>query len=55
MLGTLHLLENDGVEIFYCGTCLEYYQLKDKLQVGQVTNIYDTIASLLSTGKLVSI
>ena len=29
-----------GVEILTCGTCLDYYGLKDKLAVGGVTNMY---------------
>ena len=29
-----------GVEILTCGTCLNYYGLTDKLQVGAVTNMY---------------
>lgn len=55
VLDVLHLLENEGVEIFSCGTCLEYYGIKDKLQVGQVTNMYDTVESLLSAGKIIKI
>ncbi len=55
VLETLELLGKDGVEIFSCGTCLEYYHLKEKLKVGQVTNMYDTVASLLSAGKVIKI
>jgi selenium metabolism protein YedF len=55
VLDVLHLLENEGVEIFSCGTCLEFYEIKDKLQVGQVTNMYDTVESLLSAGKIIKI
>jgi selenium metabolism protein YedF len=55
VLDVLHLLENEGVEIFSCGTCLEFYEIKDKLQVGQVTNMYDTVDSLLSAGKIIKI
>ena len=29
-----------GVKILTCGTCLNYYGLTDKLQVGAVTNMY---------------
>jgi selenium metabolism protein YedF len=32
-----------GVEILTCGTCLDFYQLKDKLAVGGVTNMYDIV------------
>ena len=55
MLDTLKLLEGEGVLIYSCGTCLEFYELKDKLRVGQVTNMYDTVQSLLSAGKVISI
>ena len=55
VLDTIKLLEGGGVEIFSCGTCLEYYQLKDKLQVGMVTNMYDTVNSLLSSSKVIKI
>ena len=37
----LKSLEALGVEILTCGTCLNYYKLADKLQVGGVTNMYE--------------
>lgn len=55
VLDTLRLLENKGVKIYSCGTCLDYYGLKDKLQVGVVTNMYDTVDSLLKAGKIIKI
>lgn len=36
-------LEAQGVEILSCGTCLDYYQLKEKLAVGTVTNMYTIV------------
>ena len=39
-LEDLKTLEANGVEILTCGTCLDYYGLKDKLAVGGVTNMY---------------
>lgn len=33
-------LEAQGVEILTCGTCLDFYNLKEKLAVGGVTNMY---------------
>lgn len=36
-------LEAQGVEILSCGTCLDYYQLKEKLSVGTVTNMYTIV------------
>ena len=55
VLETLELLEKEGVEIFSCGTCLEFYGLKEKLKVGLVTNMYDTVQSLLSAGKVIKV
>jgi selenium metabolism protein YedF len=38
--GDLKALASRGVEVLSCGLCLDYYGLKDALQVGQVTNMY---------------
>lgn len=29
-----------GVDIVCCGTCLDYYDLRDNLQVGRISNMY---------------
>ena len=39
-LADLKELEAQGVEILTCGTCLDFYNLKEKLAVGGVTNMY---------------
>ena len=49
----LQVLEKEGTEIVSCGTCLDFYNLKDKLQVGSVGNMYDIVDSLnQSSNKL---
>ena len=40
VLEDLQKLADAGVEIFSCGTCLNFYGLQDRLKVGQVTNMY---------------
>lgn len=55
VLDDLVELEELGVEILSCGTCLDYYNLKDKLAVGSVTNMFDTVESLLRCTKCVTI
>ena len=45
-LEDLKSLEAQGVEILTCGTCLNYYGLTDKLQVGDVSNMYDIVEKL---------
>jgi sulfur relay (sulfurtransferase) complex TusBCD TusD component (DsrE family) len=46
-------MEAQGVEILTCGTCLDYYGLKDKLQVGSVTNMYVIVEKLEAAGKVI--
>ena len=52
-LEDLKSLEAQGVKIKTCGTCLNYYGLTEKLQVGEVTNMYDIAETLSKAGKVV--
>lgn len=45
-LEDLKILEAEGVQIFTCGTCLDFYGIKDKLAVGTVTNMYDIVEKM---------
>ena len=49
----LRTLEEAGVEILSCGTCLNYYDIADKLQVGQVTNLYVTAEKQLKATSII--
>lgn len=49
VLDHLRRLEEQGVEIVACTTCLEYLDLMDKLKVGKPTTMAKSIQSLLST------
>ena len=51
-LEDLKTLEAEGVEILTCGTCLNHYGLTEKLQVGQVTNMY-VIAEKMTQASLI--
>jgi len=42
------------VAILACGTCLEFFQLKESLAVGRVSNMYE-IAELLQQGRVIRI
>ena len=52
-LEDLKSLEAQGVEIFTCGTCLNYYGLSEKLQVGTVTNMYVIAETMAKADKVV--
>jgi selenium metabolism protein YedF len=52
-LEDLKLLEQAGTEILTCGTCLDFYGLKDRLAVGQVTNMYEIVEKQMQAGLVV--
>lgn len=49
----LKVLEEHGVEILSCGTCLNFYNLQDKLQVGKVTNMYSIVEELAGATNVI--
>jgi selenium metabolism protein YedF len=53
VLETLKGLSEKGVEIVSCGTCIDFYGLKDKMKVGVISNMYDIIQSLLGADRLI--
>ncbi|MBP2634775.1 MAG: selenium metabolism protein YedF [Firmicutes bacterium] len=54
VLDQLTTLAGRGVTILACGTCLDYYQCKAELAVGEVTNMY-TIVETVSQNKTVTL
>lgn len=50
VLEHLIALESNGVEILSCGTCLDYYNIKNQLIVGSISNMY-TIAEKLNSAR----
>lgn len=52
-LEDLKLLAEQGVEIYSCGTCLNYYGLTEKLQVGEVTNMYSIVEMMAGASKII--
>lgn len=53
-LTALRQLQADGVEILACGTCLDFYQLKSAIQVGQISNMHEIMTTLAEADKIVS-
>lgn len=51
-LEDLKSLEEQGVEIRTCGTCLNFYGLTEKLQVGEVTNMYDIVERMSKADRI---
>ncbi|MBW2636644.1 MAG: sulfurtransferase-like selenium metabolism protein YedF [Deltaproteobacteria bacterium] len=55
VLDDLQALEEEGANILVCGTCLDFYGLKEKLGAGIVSNMYDIAETMLSAGKVIRI
>lgn len=52
-LDDLRALCNGGVRMLVCGTCLGFFEIRDRLAVGQVSNMYDITEAMLGAGKVI--
>jgi len=52
VLEDLKQLESEGVQLLVCGTCLNYFEIKDKLAAGTVSNMYDIVETMSRAGRL---
>ncbi len=55
VLDDLQALKQKGVVILVCGTCLDYFGLKEKIAVGQISNMYTIAETMLAAGRLVTV
>lgn len=55
VLSDLKQLEQAGVLILVCGTCLDYYQLLEKKQVGVTTNMLDIVTAMQLADKVITL
>ena len=55
VLENLQKLSQAGVEILSCGTCLDYFEVKDKLAIGGITNMYTIVEMMSAANKVVTL
>ena len=48
-------LEERGMEILVCGTCLSYFNLKEQIGVGKISNMYDISETMLKSSKVITL
>ncbi|MBM4370223.1 MAG: DsrE family protein, partial [Deltaproteobacteria bacterium] len=53
VLEVLHDLEGLGVELLCCGTCLDFFHLKEKLAAGRVSNMLEILSRQGSAERLI--
>lgn len=51
VIENLKVLKDRGVDILSCGACLDFYGLKDKLQVGEISNMYEISQRIIHASK----
>lgn len=49
----LKVLEAAGTTVMTCGTCLDFYGLKQQLQVGIVSNMYDIVEAQMNAALVI--
>lgn len=54
VLADLKRLEEMGTKISSCGACLDFYDLKEELAVGDITNMYTISSGLAAADKLIT-
>ena len=52
VLEILARLEKEGIRILVCGTCLDFFQKKEELAVGVVSNMYEIMDLMSKTTKV---
>lgn len=53
VIDDLHQLAEKGVEILICGTCANFFGIKDRIGVGTISNMYDIADIMARAGRLV--
>jgi len=53
VIDTLKGLEKKGITILVCGTCVDFYDIKDQVKVGIISNMYDISEALVKASSVV--
>ena len=55
IIDSLKALEEKGTEVLVCGTCLDFYGLKNDLKVGEISNMYDILGRMQEVSKVITL
>lgn len=53
VLAELKGLEEMGVELLVCGTCLDFYKVRERLAAGKVSNMFTILESQMQAGRII--
>lgn len=55
IIDDLKEIANKGTKLLVCGTCLDFFKIKDTIKVGNVSNLYDVKEALFAADKIITI
>ena len=53
VLDDLEKLQESGVELLVCGTCAKFFNIKEEISVGIISNMYDIAGAMAKAGRIV--
>ncbi len=53
VLDVMHTIAEAGIEILVCGTCLDFFKIRDDLKIGTVSNALEIMEVLTGAGNVV--
>ena len=54
-LADIKVMEERGTKIRICGTCADYYKVKEQVAVGEICNMYDIVEFMSGAQKVINI
>ena len=55
IVDNLNTLIEKGTKVLVCGTCLNFYGIKEDLKVGTVSNMYDILGAMQEVSKVIKL
>lgn len=53
VIDSLKALEESGVEILICGTCVDFYEVRTLLAVGRISNMFTLTETMAKAGNVI--
>jgi len=53
LIDDIKAIEASGAKVLSCGTCLDFFNRKDKVKVGIVSNMHDITDALMNSTKVI--
>lgn len=54
-VSALAALAEQGIKVLVCGTCVDYFEVKDKVAAGTISNMYEILQVLSTAGKVITL